>query len=51
MPLWRMRCKDVKETSNVPLVYYAKVISPQKRSGGPGVGARRGVPGPCTKAT
>ena len=33
-----MRCKDVEETSDVPLVYYARVTTPQKRSGGPAWG-------------
>jgi hypothetical protein len=49
MPLWRMRCKDVKETSGVPLVYYARVTSPKKRSGGPAWGPGTASPARARK--
>ena len=44
-----MRCKDVEETSNVPLVYYAKVTTPKKRSGGPARGPGAASPARARK--
>ena len=44
-----MRCKDVKETSGVPLVYYARVTSPKKRSGGPAWGPGTASPARARK--
>ena len=44
-----MRCKDAEETSHVPLVYYATVTTPKKRSGGPAWGPGTASPAGARK--